>query len=586
MRILILMLAISAFLACTSEPEETGLNQVSKKNSLQNLDSGWTQLSLREQIGQTMLMLPERENELALGNGSLDRFFDRYPVGGFFMGWKLFSGVAPKDYLEHQLQATKEYAASSKIPLLFQQDYENGLGETFPELTLFPREMNLGAANDTSLANQFGEAVARECRHLGVNWVLHPVADLNINRYNPITSLRSIGDNPDMAIQLLSSQIKGLQENGVAATIKHFPGDGVDVRDQHLVTTSNFLSKEAWWENHGRVFQELINEGVYCIMPGHIRLPFYQKEKINGFMPPATLSKELLTDLLKKEMGFNGVIISDAMVMGGFRGYYPTNLENEIKSFEFGVDMMLWPSYAYMDTLEARILRNEIPLERLHDAVHRVWNLKKRLGLFDKNYPQFESIDEETIQKHKNLAREIGKASLTQLTGKGAFLAKSKDQTIALIYVTPISNKGGDRLLNSLKSMKDLLESEGFEVHDQHNLLYENQGWSQTLTEKYDKVIFLVARQQHQPFGPLQFYDDEAQSIWAINAMPKEKLAVINFGDPYAYTEYFERVPYFINAYSDPVFVQEAVVDVLMGRQQATGESPVNLDFISSFNFE
>jgi len=171
-------------------------------------------------------------------------------------------------------------------------------------MTSFPNEMALGAANSPELAFEYGKSMANESRSVGVIWVLHPVADLNLNPFNPIINIRSISDDPDQAIKLLSQQIRGLQSNGVAATIKHFPGDGVDFRDQHLLTSCNSLPLEVWKQKHGKVFQALIYSGVACIMPGHITLPAYQKEKINGMNPPATLSKELLTGLLKEEMGF------------------------------------------------------------------------------------------------------------------------------------------------------------------------------------------------------------------------------------------------------------------------------------------
>ena len=249
-----------------------------------------------------MLMLPDYKMEMNLGNGSLESFFTKYPIGGYFMGWKLFDGIAEKDMVSFMKRRAREYEKASKYPLIFQQDYERGLD--LPGMTELPVEMALGAANSVELAYNYGKAVALESRSVGVNWVLHPVADLNLNRFNPITNTRSISDNPDLAIKLLNKQIEGLQQNDVAATIKHFPGDGVDFRDQHLVTTCNTLSMKDWWKNHGKVFQALIDHGAAAIMPGHISLPAYQKETIEGLHPPATLSKELLTDLLKGDMGF------------------------------------------------------------------------------------------------------------------------------------------------------------------------------------------------------------------------------------------------------------------------------------------
>lgn len=287
-------LLVSVFFSCTKERVTAG--SVNEVYEFQSVDSTWKLLTLREKIGQTMLMLPDRKKELDLGDGSLDVYFKRYPVTGYFMGWKLFTGVPEEERVDFVRSSVEEYQKASELPLLFQQDYESGVG--LQGMTPFPKEMALGAANSPELAYKYGKSVALECRSLGINWVLHPVADLNMNPLNPIVNTRSVSDNPEKAVCLLSEQIKGLQDNSVAATIKHFPGDGVDYRDQHLMTTVNSLSEEMWKQYHGKVFAELIKKGVACIMPGHITLPFYQKERINGYLPPATLSHELLTGFI------------------------------------------------------------------------------------------------------------------------------------------------------------------------------------------------------------------------------------------------------------------------------------------------
>ncbi len=229
----------------------------------------------------------------------------------------LFDNVAESDKKRVQLERTAEYREASALPLIFQQDYESGV--SLPGMTSFPNEMTLGAANSEKAAYEYGKAIALEARSAGISWVLHPVADLNLNRFNPITNIRSVSDDPDRAVMILRAQIAGLQENGVAATIKHFPGDGVDFRDQHLLTTCNSLSTETWERSYGYVYRELIKCGTASVMPGHICFPAYQKEKMNGLYLPATLSQELLTGLLKKELQFDGVIISDAMMMEGYR---------------------------------------------------------------------------------------------------------------------------------------------------------------------------------------------------------------------------------------------------------------------------
>lgn len=549
-----------------------------KATAQERYPDDWRKLSLREKIGQTMLMLPDNKQELALGGGSLQGFFNKYPVTGFFMGWKLFEGVAVKDKRSWLEKSVIAYQQASKMPLLFQQDYENGIA--LPGMASLPREMALGAANTPELMYSYGKSLANEARSVGIKWVLHPVADLNLNSQNPITNVRSISDDPDKAIRLLSRQIRGLQDNGVAATIKHFPGDGVDFRDQHLTTTSNSLTLKEWKRYHGKVFQALIDSGIAAIMPGHITLPAYQKDKLNGFFPPATLSRELLTNLLKNEMHFKGVIVSDAMTMGGFRGWYNNQLEGEVASFMAGVDILLWPSYAFMDTIEARINRGVIPMERLDDAVSRIWEMKKRFGLMDPGQKLLREMSTQEKLFSRTTAQAICDKAVTLLRDreKSLPLNKSREKKILIVAVTPQSRKGGDGGLQALKNFRSELAKKGFEVDFQHNVLYENQGWQEDFTTKYDKVIFAFVRIPHSPFGPLQLWDDEAQSAWAINAMPKDKVIVISFGSPYLANEYFERVNTCINAYSNNPEMHKAVVKVLTGEMLPTGVSPVDLN--------
>jgi len=540
-------------------------------------DNAWQKLSLRQKIGQTMLMLPNRKAELELGGGSLKGFFERYPVTGFFLGWKLFDGVAESDHTAHVLKSVAEYQGASALPLIFQEDYETGVD--LPGMTPFPREMAVGAAHSPELAYQYGKAVALEARSVGVQWVLHPVADLNLNPRNPITNVRSISDDPDLAIRLLTQQIRGLQEQGVAATIKHFPGDGVDYRDQHLLTSCNSLTWEQWQKNHGKVFQALIDAGVDVIMPGHITLPAFQKQKLNGFLPPATLSKELLTDLLKGKMGFKGVIVSDAMVMGGFRGWYPTALEGEIQSFLAGTDVLLWPSYEYMDEMERRILKGEIPMQRLDDAVARIWALKNKLGLLAPNRELIRPISDAEKTAAADASRNLCEHAITLVRDreKALPLDPKKDKKILLVGLAPISRKGGQGGLELLPQLKAQLEKRGFQVDYQHDILYETQAWTEDFTSRYDRIIFAAIRVPHSPFGTIDFYDDEAQTVWAINSMPKDKIVVISFGSPYLGDQYFERVNTYINAYSNDPMMYSAAVKALLGEIPFQGVSPVKL---------
>jgi beta-N-acetylhexosaminidase len=544
-----------------------------------NVQETLTQMTLREKIGQTMLMLPDKEKEMELGGGSLREFFRRYPVSGYFMDWMLFEGVAEADKMKVQLERIAEYKKNSGQPLIFQQDYESGVN--LPGMTPFPNEMTLGAADSEEAAFAYGRAIALESRSAGISWVLHPVADLNLNRFNPITNIRSVSDDPERAARILRAQITGLQENGVAATIKHFPGDGVDFRDQHLLTTCNSLSMKDWEPSYGFVYRELIQCGTAAVMPGHITLPAYQKEKKHGLYLPATLSSELLTGLLKKELGFDGVIISDAMMMGGFRGWYPDRLEGEIQCFLAGADMLLWPSYAFLDEVEKRIHDGRIPIERLDDAAGRVLSLKQCFGLLEPGYEPVRPLRPQELQCNKETAGKICRDAVTLLRDRNKLLPISPERSkhICLVAVTPHNRKTGDRLLKELQYTQRLLQQEGFDADFRHNLLYESDGWEEELSKRYDLTIFLTARIPHAPIGPLQFFNDEAESVWGINAMAGSPVIVISYGDPYLNDEYFKRIPCCINAYSGTASMQEAVIEALTGKIPFAGSSPVKLEY-------
>ena len=287
-----------------------------------------TDLSLREKILQTVVIKVDKDN-----------FVPEQVGAAFFFGEIITE--ADEMGLDLARKTLAQYIDNAKIPILVTSDFENGCGSMLKGLTPMPYLMGLGATNSEEIAYNYGKATALEARSMGANWSFSPVADLNINKRNPLVNVRGIGDDPEHAIRLLKQVVRGMQENGLAACAKHFPGDGLDYRDQHIVTTYNDLTLEDWKKLSGRVFQELIDDGVYSIMAGHITLPDYQKEIFsNGMKLPATLSYELITNLLKKEMGFDGVVVTDALRMGGFMGWYKTQRQAEIESFKAGYDAL------------------------------------------------------------------------------------------------------------------------------------------------------------------------------------------------------------------------------------------------------
>lgn len=554
--------------------QNTNLN-TQKKPKKETIDMSWKKLSLREKIGQTMMVTSDLNAQLKIGNGNLQEFFKKYPIGGLFMAQWHFTYKKPDDlkFEEYIPRIMQEYENASKYPLFFSEDFERGAGYNYNTGTKLPALMSLGAANDKNLAYAYAKIVSEESRAMGFNWLLHPVADLNMNPLHPLVIERSISDNADRALPILQSLLLGMKDQHIISTIKHFPGDGATICDQHLITSANNLSFEDWKATYGKIFQTLINEGAPTIMAGHIQFPAYQNDPIDGVMPPATLSKDIMTKLLKQEMGFKGVIVSDAMNMGGASGYYDDALEASVQCFIAGADMILWPSLAYMDTIEARILRGEIPMSRLDDAVSRIWALRQQYGLIKKKT----SIATPLPANHA----EYVKTNVTDLANKAVTLIQDKNHDIPLssekskkIFIVNISHN--DKRAE-LKTMKEELEAHGFEVRVEHDFHLHHWEWKWDSLAQYDKFIVCFENKYFAPIGSPLLKDAEAYSLWAVKNLPKNKIIGVSYSNPYYNTFYLKTTPLLINAYSIDEHMQKAVVRLLLGEIQPTATSPVNL---------
>ena len=546
-----------------------------KNSSKYTTDTSWKKLSLREKIGQTMMVTSDYNLHLKIGNGDLQSFLNKYPVGGLFVAqWRFnrknFGDAKIEDFIPKIMQV---YENASSLPLFFSEDFERGVGYNYSNATKLPVEMTLGAANDDSLAYAYGTIAAQESRAMGFNWLLNPVADLNMNPLHPLVIERAISDNAELAIPLLQNQIRGIHDQNVISTIKHFPGDGATICDQHVITSSNNLSFKEWKKTYGRVFQTFINDNAPSIMVGHIRLPAYQKETIDGVFPPATLSREIMQKLLKKQMKFKGVVISDAMNMGGATGFYDTELEAAIQCFVAGADIILWPNIKYLDTVEARIIRGEIPMSRLDDAVQRIWTLRKRFNLLEKK----QSIAMPLQNDHSTYVLK----TLTNLSQKAVTLIQDKKNELPLkpstnkkILLANISYSDKSKLF---EPMKRELEARGFDVTLTYDLHFYKWQTRLDSLNKFDKIIVCFENKYFDPIGSPLLKDHEAFSLWTINSLQIGKIIGVSFGNPYYNTFYLNKAQILINAYSSDEYMQIAVVKALTGEIKCTAKSPVNV---------
>ncbi|MBB6637657.1 glycoside hydrolase family 3 protein [Cohnella thailandensis] len=531
-------------------------------------------LSVREKIGQTVVLLSGRAREIEM-EGSLEAFLAKYPVGGFFVGAEIIKDVMTSNSFEQVKEATEQYQSATKIPLIFASDLENGCGSMIPGLTKLPFPMALGAAKSEQLAYDYGKATALEARLAGVNWTFSPVADLNVNRFNPITCIRAISDKPSWTIPLLKAVVRGMQDHGLAATAKHFPGDGCDYRDQHLTTTVNSLSREEWLAQHGAVFQALIDDGLASIMTGHISLPSFQSETVlGGRFLPATLSAELSDTLLKRQMGFKGAIVSDALIMGGYLKWYERS-DAYLRTLKAGTDLMLWPELTYFETVERALETGELTMERLDDAVERVLRMKRRFGvLASEEEPRPVPVEEEDSAAIEAFAsrtsQQVAERSLTLVRDEIGLLP-AKPDAVRKVLIVGITPSNAD--YEELSALGETFKRRGIEAETIRGVWYEDLIKREP---EFDLIVYAPILRHHHPMGPLAFSADEASACWSALTAGRSKSVVVSFGSPYVIADYFDMAPVAVNAYSNVPSSHEAFVRALLGEIPFAGVAPVD----------
>ncbi len=486
--------------------------------------------------------------------------------GGIFVGGEIIKNA--DNNVDSLAQYVTELQNSVKSPLLVAGDLEAGCGEAISGLTRLTSLMGLGAANSPELAYSYGLITGKEARSIGMNWAFAPVVDLNVNPHSSVVSIRSIGDNPQKAIPLLKEVIKGMQDGGIAACIKHFPGDGVDWRDQHVTASCNSLSQEEYMKLHGRAFAELCQE-AYTVMAGHISLPAFQKERLDGCCPPATLSEELLVNLLRKEMGFKGLVVSDALEMGGFLGWNGSNRESEVIAFKNGCDMMLWPHEHYVADVLSAVENGFISEKRVDEAFERIEELKQKLGLYDNKYSvPLTAAEKSEIQRAQ---KEIYESSIVLECDKTNQLPLGKEtEKIAVIPV-----RYTDTFTDCTDTVIKELEKRGFKVQLYTDVWVHN---IKEICDANDKLLFLLFSKPHRPNGPVDFSGwDDVSRVWAALNCGREKTLVAGFGSPYYKNQYFERANTYINAYNSDKLSAEYAVKAMTGEIDFKGVSPVEL---------
>lgn len=485
---------------------------------------------------------------------------------------------------------TKDVQPKTKIPVLFAGDFEFWYIMQWPNSTQYTRQMGAAATNDPVYAERMGRIAARESQSLGYSWCLTPVVDIDYNFRNPVVNTRSFASDPELVEKMALAYIKGMQEEGTIATAKHWPGDGMDSRDQHNQTTINSMSMDEWRATYGKVYKSVIDAGVLTVMAGHITLPAYYRELDPDWpiedIKPGSLSKELNLGLLRGELGFNGLLTSDASFMAGVRSFGNRRdvLEMMLNSGMDSILGLINPEEDVQIVMDA-VESGRVTQERLDEAVLRVLGLKAWADLPHRHKEGLLITNDDLINtvngnpEHIAWAEEAADKSITLVKDTQNLLPISPEKQPRVLLIAgdcfqPINVPILTQPRN-LDTLKKFLEAEGFKVTLMGKL-------TKVSPEKFDLIIYALAEEGQIMRSTLDIDWGKLHksSIFDITrAMDRYwnefPTIFISFGTPYHLFE-APRVKTFINAYSAMDIVQKAVVQKLVGKSEFKGVSPVD----------
>ena len=475
------------------------------------------------------------------------------------------SQAYPTAVLANQLQA------KSKLPLLIGADFERGTAMRYDEGTSFPTAMAVAAGGYPKDAYTMGKITALEARATGVQWVYAPDSDVNNNPGNPIINTRSFGENPHRVAEFVSAFVKGVEDNGALATAKHFPGHGDTAADSHIDLPTIPASRERLEHLELVPFRAAITAGVDTIMTGHLSVPALESDPNT----PATLSPKILQGLLRKELGYQGLIVTDAMDMGGITVRYAPG-EAAVRAVAAGVDCVLMPPVpdAAFEALQGAVKSGRISKERLDESVRRILQAKARLGLYKNRLVDVNALNHKfgSVAWQKE-AQEISDRGVTLLRDTPHRLpldgTKPSRALLLAFYADPEPYPGED-LERELRTRFDSVTTLRADTR------FVNAGILRLPpTDSYDMAIVAFFVRVSDRKGNVDVPPEQAALAEQVYKTGKPVITV-GFGSPYL----IERLPQaetWLGAFGISDVAQISVARALFGEIPVRGHLPVTV---------
>jgi len=519
------------------------------------VDSLLTSMTLDEKIGQ-LFMVPCWSKNTDSEMVRLPEIINNYHIGGI-----IFMQGGPV----RQASLTNYFQSISKFPLLISQDAEWGLSMRLDSVMNFPRELMLGAADDPDLVYAFGKEMARECKRIGVNWSFSPVVDINSNPLNPIIGDRSFGEDKFMVANLGLAYMRGLQENGVIACAKHFPGHGNTDKDSHKTLPVVNSTREEIDTIQLFPFKELIDAGVGSVMTAHLSVPALDTTE----HLPSDLSPKIVTGLLRNDLGFHGLVITDALNMKGVTDYFLPGVV-DVTALLAGNDMLLFsqdvPTAVQM--IKDAVAQNVISEENINIRVRKILQAKYWCGLNHFHPIELKHLQEElTSPQAQFLRQRLIEKSLTLVRNINQLIPIQKLDTFrfAAVAIGDTGENEFQEMLSNYAPVKHFSISRDATEKKFGDLLDS--------LKPYNAVFISL----HRMNGLANYnYGVRSNSRDFISELQKHKKVFLTlFGTPYA-LQYFESAKYVLEAYNDDPLIEKLAAQVFFGGIGAQGHLPVS----------
>ena len=488
---------------------------------------------------------------------------ERFQLGGitFFQGEPLEQATLANVLQEH-----------SRIPLLISQDMEWGAGMRIEHTTTFPRTMALGAARDPELAYMAGYVTAVEARAMGTHQVFAPVADVNNNPFNPIINVRSFSERPELVAELASAFARGVQDGGALSTAKHFPGHGDTATDSHVALPILTFGMDRLEALELVPFQRLVDDGIMSVMTGHLSFPRVEPDST----VPATLSSKVTTDILRKKLDFNGLIVTDALEMAGVTANFSTG-EIAVRAFEAGADMLLLSEDPYVarQAIVRAVTRGEITEDRIDESVMRILRAKAWAGLDKQRFVDVNEVrGHVATNEHEAVSESIARRSITLLRNERNLLPLTDEARILVVTLSDGSDPSVDDYFAS--QLRENVSGATIDTYLLDDRSHPNEyDRMLELAMSYDVVIVPAFVYVRSWSGRINLAE---KNLEFLNRLVTDgpPVALVSFGNPYIVMG-LEQPDAYVAAYGATEVSQRAVAEALVGRSGFHGRLPITI---------